>query len=221
MLPGDGSDHGGLAVGRRRSCHLDISYRLAAGLGNMIGSAFCLGVSRALFDATGSASQDRTWAGAGTRSRVMFLSMFFWAVLLTPSSLGLGHNPEGKPATGTHTPAWTVDLRSVGFTGFAPKGEQWGLHLRPNPLCFADRRTLIATFITREDVTTLARRDQPGETLPLGFTGFSWTRMQGRCEPRRSGRLRVLGVESLRLAVVISSFLPPQWSRYIRQVSSW
>ncbi len=102
----------------------------------------------------------------------MFLSMFFWAVLLTPSSLGLGHNPEGKPATGTHTPAWTVDLRSVGFTGFAPKGEQWGLHLRPNPLCFADRRTLIATFITREDVTTLARRDQPGETLPLRLHGI-------------------------------------------------
>jgi WD40 repeat protein len=58
-------------------------------------------------------------------------------------------------------------LRSAGFTGFAPKQETWGLHLRPNPVCFADSKALIATFITREDVTALARRDQPGEPLPL------------------------------------------------------
>jgi hypothetical protein len=63
-------------------------------------------------------------------------------------------------------------LRSVGFTGFAPKQETWGLDLRPNPLCFTDNKALIATFITREDVTTLARRDQPGEPLSLRLHGI-------------------------------------------------
>ena len=92
--------------------------------------------------------------------------IFFWAISLTPLSLGLGHESEGKAAASAGGPVWRVDLRSVGFTSFAPKQEQWGLHLRPNPLCFADNNTLIATFITREEVTTLARRDQPAEALP-------------------------------------------------------
>jgi len=91
---------------------------------------------------------------------------------LTPSSLGLGHKLDGKATSGADGPVWRVDLRSVGFTGFVPKGEQWGLHLRPNPLCFADSNALIATFITREDVNTLARRDQPGDALPLRLHGI-------------------------------------------------
>jgi len=93
--------------------------------------------------------------------------MSFLAMSLTLSSLGLDHKAERKASSGTGGPIWSVDLRSIGFTGFAPKQETWGLHLRPNPLCFIDSKALIATFITREDVTTLARRDQPGEASPL------------------------------------------------------
>jgi hypothetical protein len=95
------------------------------------------------------------------------LWIFSWATLLTPSSLGLGHKREGKADGSTGGLAWRVDLRSVGFTGFAPKQEQWGLHLSSNPLCFSDNNTLTATFITQQDITTLARRDQPGEALTL------------------------------------------------------
>ena len=58
-------------------------------------------------------------------------------------------------------------MRSLGYTGLAPKQEQAGFHLRPNPLCFSEDKVLIATFITREDVTTLARRNEPNATLPL------------------------------------------------------
>lgn len=98
--------------------------------------------------------------------------IFFWGILLTRSSLGLGHKPERKAASGADSPVWSVDLRSVGFTGYAPKQETWGLNLRPNPLYFTDNKVLIATFITREVVTTLARRDQPGESLPLKLHGI-------------------------------------------------
>src|SRR5205085_12093274 len=86
--------------------------------------------------ATGYISQTRalcTWIRR-IRSQVRLGSLstalwiFSWAMSLTPSSLGLGHKPEGKAAGGTGGPAWRVDLRSVGFTGFAPKQEQWGLH---------------------------------------------------------------------------------------------
>jgi len=95
------------------------------------------------------------------------LWIFFWGILLTPLSLGLGLKPKRQAPGGTGSPIWTIDLRSVGFTGFAPKQEQWGIHLKPNPLCFVDNKTLIATFVTREEITTLARRDQPSETSPL------------------------------------------------------
>ena len=61
---------------------------------------------------------------------------------------------------------WQFDLRSAGYTGFTPRQEQWGLHLRPNPLSFLDNDILAATFITRESVQTLSRRDE-GEQLPL------------------------------------------------------
>ena len=96
----------------------------------------------------------------------------FLAMSITLSSSGLGHEAGEKAVGNTESLAWKVDLRSFGFTGFVPKGEQWGLHLRPNPLCFSDSNSLIVTFITREDVTTLARRDQPGQSLPLRLHGI-------------------------------------------------
>ena len=100
---------------------------------------------------------------------------------LTTLSLGLGHKPESK-ATGTVSSAWTVDMRTVGFTGFAPKKETWGLHLRPNPLCFSDDKTLIATFITREDVTTLARRDSSGDARPDRLHGIFLDAQTGKVQ---------------------------------------
>ena len=100
-----------------------------------------------------------------------FLWTAFLVTFITQSSLGLGHKAEGRADSNPHTPAWKFDLRSVGFTGFAPKQEQWGLNLRLNPICFISNDVVIATFITRDDVTTLARRDQPGELLPLRLHG--------------------------------------------------
>lgn len=91
--------------------------------------------------------------------------MFFSGMSPTPLSLGIDRKTESK-AAGTVSPAWTLDLRTVGFTGFAPKKEIWGLHLKPNPLCFSDNKVLIATFIARDDVTTLARRDDSGDPRP-------------------------------------------------------
>ncbi len=101
-----------------------------------------------------------------------FLRTAFMVMFIAQSSLGLGHKVEGRPERDLHGPVWKFDLRSVGFTGFAPKQEQWGLNLRLNPVCFISNDTLIATFITQEDVTTLARRDQPGELLPLRLHGI-------------------------------------------------
>jgi hypothetical protein len=98
--------------------------------------------------------------------------LFACALSLAMSSLGRGHKPDQHTAKDANNPLWKLDLRSVGFTKFVPKGEQWGLHFKPNSLCFSDRSVLIATFITREDATTLARRDQPGEILPLRLHGI-------------------------------------------------
>jgi hypothetical protein len=98
----------------------------------------------------------------------MVLWIFFSAIFFTLSSLGLDH----KVVTDTTSPVWRIDLRSVGFTGFAPKQEQWGLHLRPNSLCFVDKNVLTATFITREIGATLAQRNQTGESLPLKLHGI-------------------------------------------------
>ena len=95
--------------------------------------------------------------------------MLFLATVVILSSLGLGHKIVERKMipsdAGSHV--WRVDLRSVGFTGFAPKQEQWGLNLRQNPVAFSANSVLIATFITHEEVTTLARRDKPGDVLPL------------------------------------------------------
>jgi hypothetical protein len=93
--------------------------------------------------------------------------MFFLGTLFFTPSLGLGRKRGETASNKTGDPIWTLDLRTVGFTGFAPKQEAWGLNLRPNPICFSDADVLVATFITRETLTTLARRDQPGEPLPL------------------------------------------------------
>jgi hypothetical protein len=93
---------------------------------------------------------------------------------------GLGHKPESKAAS--ISPVWTLDLRTVGFTGFAPKKETWGLHLKPNPLCFSDDKTLVATFITREDVTTLARRDNPGDGRPERLHGIFLDAQTGKVQ---------------------------------------
>jgi WD40 repeat protein len=69
----------------------------------------------------------------------------------------------------------------MGFTGFAPKKE-WSLHLRPNPLCFSDNMTLIVTFITREDVTTLARRDDSGDARPERLHGVFLEAQTGKVQ---------------------------------------
>jgi hypothetical protein len=102
----------------------------------------------------------------------------------------------------------------VGYTGFAPKQEQWGLNLSPNPLCFSENKVLIATFITREDVTTLARRDQPSEHLPLKLHGifldadagkvratkeWSITRPRGGAIAAGDGRFAILAPELVAL----------------------
>lgn len=59
------------------------------------------------------------------------------------------------------------------------------MHFRPNPLSFADKNVLIATFITREDVTGLARRDQPTEALPLRLHGIFLDANTGRVRATR------------------------------------
>jgi hypothetical protein len=105
------------------------------------------------------------------RSLSMLVWMFCSGMSLTPLSLGLGHD-ERQGRLVVEQPAWRLDLRTVGFTGFAPKQETWGLHFQPNPLCFSDHKMLIATFITREDVKTLARRDNPAELRPDRLHGI-------------------------------------------------
>jgi hypothetical protein len=101
----------------------------------------------------------------------MALWMFSWGILPIHSFLGPGHKLEKKPG-GLVGPLWKVDLRSFGFNGFVPKGEQWGLQLRMNPLCFFHNNALVASFITREEVRELARRDSPSESLPLRLHGI-------------------------------------------------
>jgi len=102
----------------------------------------------------------------------MRLWTFFLAISLTLSSLGLGSDrPEARTADSIGPPLWRFDLHSVGYTGFAPKKETWGLHFNPKPLCFSEDSVLIATFIAREGVTTLTRRDEPSEMLPLKLHG--------------------------------------------------
>jgi hypothetical protein len=70
----------------------------------------------------------------------------------------------------------------VGYTGFAPKKETWGLNVRPNSLCFTDSNTVIASFITREDVTTLARRDNSGDARPEMLHGVFLEAQTGKIQ---------------------------------------
>jgi hypothetical protein len=112
-------------------------------------------------------------------SLTTLLWTFFLAMCSTPLSPGLGHRNERAAGT---VPLWTLDLRTVGFTGFAPKKETWGLNLRPNPLCFSDDQTLIATFITREDVKALARRDNPADLRPDRLHGIFLDAQTGKVQ---------------------------------------
>lgn len=100
------------------------------------------------------------------------LRVFCLAVFVIVPLLGLGLKGKRDAASDAGRSVWRVDLRSVGFTGLAPRQETWGLNLNPNPLCFADQHVLIASFVTHEGVTTLAHRDQPDEPLPLRLQGI-------------------------------------------------
>ena len=99
------------------------------------------------------------------------LWMFFWVILLTPSSLV--HDRDGhqdQTPTPRRDAIWRFDLRSAGYAGSASRKEQWGFHLRPQPICFSGD-DLVATFITRENITTLTHRDQPDDSRPLRLHG--------------------------------------------------
>jgi len=140
--------------------------------------------------ATGYISRTRalcTWIRR-IRSRACLASShtalwtFSLGMSLITSSLGLGHKREVRAHTNATSPVWKVDLRAVGFTGFAPTKETWGLHLKPNPLCFSDNKTLVATFISREDVTTLARRDTSGDARPDRLHGIFLNAQMGKVQ---------------------------------------
>lgn len=134
--------------------------------------------------------------------------MCSWVILPTPLFPGPGHSARSETfGRSADSVAWQFDLRSVGYTGFAPKKEQWGLHLRPNPLSFPDSDVLIATFITQERVPALARRDKGDEVLPLKLHAallnvrsgelhatkeWSVTRPRGGIIPAGEGRFTVL-----------------------------
>ena len=178
-----------------------------------------------------------------TRLRVLSLStalwICFWVTLLIPSSHGLGRKSDEKTASSADGSAWSLDLRSVGFTGFMPKGEQWGINLRPNPLCFTDNNVLAATFITREEVTSPARRDQP-EALPLRLHGafinahtgkvrdtkeWSLTRPRGGIVPGNGGKFLVLtpatfALYSPELTLLKEFKLSPDRQAHLRDVHS-
>jgi len=121
-----------------------------------------------------STFQDRMQMGTSTctwilqirsRGRSTSWNIALWMLFLVmlPIQLSLVRGRERNVGS---VPLWTVDLHSVGFTGFSPKKETWGLHFSPNPLCFVDNKVLVATFITREGVTSLASRDQPTDGRP-------------------------------------------------------
>jgi hypothetical protein len=94
--------------------------------------------------------------------------MLSWATLPTLFSPALGHN-DSQLGLVRHQAVlvWQFDLRSAGYTGIAAMREQWGLHLRPNPLCFTENNVLIATFVTHENVPVLVERDQKDKQSPL------------------------------------------------------
>jgi len=96
------------------------------------------------------------------------LWMFSWATLATPLSLALDHN-DSQAGAGPRRAVLVgqFDLHSAGYTGAAPTHEQWGLHLRLNPLCFTGDNLLIATFVARESVAVVVGRDQKDKETPF------------------------------------------------------
>jgi hypothetical protein len=96
---------------------------------------------------------------------------FFLAISLTLSSLGLGHdNGPGRDSEASAGPARSVDLRLLGYPRSLSKRETWALYLSA-PVSFSDDSTVIASFLTPADGTTLARRGQPNSPLPMKLHG--------------------------------------------------
>lgn len=113
----------------------------------------------------------------------MLLWTFFLGISLTPSSPGLGRNkPERRAST---APIWQFDLRFVGYPRHLSKRETLHLQSRANPLCFSDHGVLIATFLTQQDVSTLARRDQPSDPLPLRLHAAFLDVVTGKVQAKR------------------------------------
>src|SRR5215469_5060373 len=92
-----------------------------------------------------------------------------WLCLLAASTIppphNHGHQPIASVPDSKTGPAWSSDLRTLGFTGFEPRGDQRGVLFRERrlSLCFIDDNTLVATFITRDQNLTLLSREQPGD----------------------------------------------------------
>ena len=105
--------------------------------------------------------------------------MFFTPLSLAPES-GANNGPQIAVR-----PVWEVDLRSLGYTGFTPKGEQWDLRVDIDPLCFSDRGVLIATFLTHEIATSLARRDRQAELRPLRLHAIFFDAAGGKVQTTR------------------------------------
>jgi hypothetical protein len=92
---------------------------------------------------------------------------------LTTLSLGLGRDrPRTAVEASGEQAVWRLDLRSVGYTGFAPPHEPRLFYLHASPVCFSENGVLIVNFLTREKVDTLARRDRTADPLPLRLHGI-------------------------------------------------
>jgi hypothetical protein len=61
-------------------------------------------------------------------------------------------------------PNWQFDLRTVGYTGFSAKGEQWDLHFKIDPVSFTSDNLVVVTFLTRIYTDELRRRAAPNES---------------------------------------------------------
>lgn len=92
------------------------------------------------------------------------------ALFLLVHSVISARGAAAAPQRASITAKWSVDLRSA--VGSAPLGLVVGhgheTKLQPKTsLWFLDNNTIVATFVTREDKTTLSRRDSMDENLPL------------------------------------------------------
>ena len=140
-----------------------------------------------------------------------------WTFFLATSSTQLFLATEREPKAGPQTasgPLWQVDLRPLGYNGFTPKGELWGEHFKINSVCFSGDSSLIVTFLTREVVATLSRRDKSSDQVPLRLhavfidadkgavkTASEWpsSEPRGGILPARGGRFIVVTPERLLL----------------------